>query len=145
VCKFTLPLPLQLKATSQFRSMIFAAKTNMDSMRPTDRSKVSRAVGKLQYQDEDLCVALVRSLERDLHESPPIAVAGIMAGLGQVAYRCAARSAAERSFSALAPGPRVMQLPGCEHVIVDRVWQQHEQLCLIRLWHMRTARTLRSI
>jgi hypothetical protein len=79
---------MQLKGTPQFRSMIMAAKTNMHSMRPTDRSKVSRAMGKLQYQDEDLCVALVRAMEQDLHESPPIAVAGIMAGLGQVAYRC---------------------------------------------------------
>lgn len=67
--------------------MIMAAKTHMSTMRPTDRSKIARAMGKLQYQDEDLCVALVRSMERDLEESPPAAVAGIMAGLGQVAYR----------------------------------------------------------
>lgn len=72
----------------QFRSMIMAAKTNMQTMRPTDRAKVSRAMGKLQYQDEDLCVALVHSMQRDLDESPPMAVAGIMSGLGQVAYRC---------------------------------------------------------
>ena len=68
--------------------MITAAKTNMQSMRPTDRAKVSRAMGKLLYQDEDLCVALVRSLIADIDESPPLAVAGSMSGLGQVAYRC---------------------------------------------------------
>lgn len=78
---------MQMKQTREFRSMIMAAKTHMATMRPTDRSKIARAMGKLQYQDEDLCVALVRSMERDLDESPPAAVAGIMAGLGQVAYR----------------------------------------------------------
>ena len=80
---------VQLKKTSTFSAMVMAAKTNMHVMRPTDRSKVARAMGKLQYQDEDLCKALVRTMRGDLHESPPIAVAGIMAGLGMVAYRCA--------------------------------------------------------
>ena len=80
---------VQYKRDPQFRSMITAAKTNMQSMRPTDRAKVARAMGKLLYQDEDLCIALVRSLDVELDESPPPAVAGIMCGLGQVAYRCA--------------------------------------------------------
>lgn len=59
----------------------------MCEMRPTDCSKIARAMGKLDLQDEDLCVTLVDALKVLLPESPPIAVAGIMAGLGMVSYR----------------------------------------------------------
>lgn len=69
-------------------SMINKAKSVMHDMRPTDCSKIARAMGKLDLQDEDLCVALVDALKGFIADSPPIAVAGVMAGLGQVSYRC---------------------------------------------------------
>jgi hypothetical protein len=63
----------------------------MRDMRPTDCSKIARAMGKLDLQDEDLCVILVDALKVFLPDSPPIAVAGVMAGLGQVSYRYCTR------------------------------------------------------
>lgn len=79
---------LQMRTMHACMSMINKAKDSMCEMRPTDCSKIARAMGKLDLQDEDLCVALVDALKVFLPESPPIAVAGIMAGLGQVSYRC---------------------------------------------------------
>jgi hypothetical protein len=86
-------LVLQMRTHPDCTSMILVAKKNMSSMRPTDCSKIARAMGKLDLQDEDLCVALVDALKALLSDSPPIAVAGIMAGLGQVSYRCAREAA----------------------------------------------------
>jgi hypothetical protein len=78
---------LQMRTMPACVSMINKAKTLMRSMRPTDCSKIARAMGKLDLQDEELCITLVDALKVFLPDSPPIAVAGIMAGLGQVSYR----------------------------------------------------------
>ena len=78
---------LQMRTMHACVSMIDQAKSTMREMRPTDCSKIARAMGKLDLQDEDLCVTLVDALRVFLPNSPPIAVAGIMAGLGQVSYR----------------------------------------------------------
>lgn len=82
-------ISVQMRSLPDCISMVDAAKTFIMSMRPTECSKVARAMGKLDLQDEDLCMGLVQAMRSSLQESPPIAVAGIMAGLGQVAYRCA--------------------------------------------------------
>lgn len=78
---------LQMRTMHACVSMIDQAKSSMREMRPTDCSKIARAMGKLDLQDEDLCVTLVDALKVFLPNSPPIAVAGILAGLGQVSYR----------------------------------------------------------
>lgn len=83
--------PVQMRCQPDVVSMVDAAKTFVMSMRPTECSKVARAMGKLDLQDEELCMGLVQGMRSHLQESPPIAVAGIMAGLGQVAYRCTSR------------------------------------------------------
>lgn len=85
----TCALPMQMRVLPDCVSMVDAAKTFVMSMRPTECSKVARAMGKLDLQDEDLCMGLVQAMRSHLQDSPPIAVAGVMAGLGQVAYRCA--------------------------------------------------------
>eukprot|EP00892_Ulva_mutabilis_P008362 jgi/Ulvmu1/5899/UM026_0020.1 len=80
----------QMRCLPECVSMVDSAKRVVMSMRPTECSKVARAMGKLDLQDEDLCMGLVQGMRSHLLESPPIAVAGVMAGLGQVAYRPAA-------------------------------------------------------
>lgn len=80
---------MQMLTLSDCVNMVDAAKTYILTMRPTECSKVARAMGKLDLQDEDLCMGLVQAMRSHLQDSPPIAVAGIMAGLGQVAYRSA--------------------------------------------------------
>lgn len=57
---------LQMRTMRGCVSMISKAKNMMREMRPTDCSKIARAMGNLDLQDEDLCVCFSGGCPQDL-------------------------------------------------------------------------------
>lgn len=78
----------RVRKAPELTAMFTEAKSHMSALQPSDRAKVAAAMGAFAVEDEDLCWALCDCLERGISVSRPPAVAGIMAGLGAIKYRC---------------------------------------------------------
>ena len=95
----------QVRLSPEVKQMMGTAQRVMETMQPADRSKISRAMGRLEWSDAAFCQKLWQTTSSTLSSYKPIALAGIMVGLSQVGYKY------DPSFVFLDAGPLKAVVP----------------------------------